>query len=117
LIAAGVMVLCGLVGASMRVARRRIDVSDGVKRPPFPRSRPPASRQGWRAGQVPASATRSRRRPAKILLVGPEMVQQHGELAGHRDACLLHADPLGQRAAPATQRARALQTASTYVVT
>ena len=34
-VAAGVKVLFGLEGASMRVARRRIDVSDGVMAPHF----------------------------------------------------------------------------------
>ena len=67
-------------------------------------------RQGRRAGRVRASVARSCRRPAEILLAGPQLVEQHRELAGHRDPRLLHADPIGQRAAPGAQRASSLQT-------
>ena len=79
--------------------------------PPFPRSRPPASPAGTARLAVRSSADRSCRRPPKIGRAGPKMVQQHRELAGHRDPRLLHADPIGQGATPSAQRARPLQAA------
>jgi len=96
-------------GASMRVARRRIHVSDGVIAPTFSAISATCvpGRDGVLGGR--ASAARSCRRPAEILLAGPQPVQQHRELAGDRDPRLLDADPLGERPAPAAQRASALQ--------
>jgi hypothetical protein len=84
----------------MRVARRRIDVSDGVMAPTFSAISAidgahshRSSRQGWRAGQVPASVPRPHRdaraavqaeppsRPAACpLLRGAAGTDSHGRM-------------------------------------